>query len=201
MHSRRFLKFLHEVGTAGLMGACAAQLVLSYAAEGKPPVELAAMRQAILLISEQVLLPSLVVVLCSGLLAWAFHRPYHGALWALIKVALTVLVFEGTLFAVQGPAQTAAQVARELAAGNAQHAGAMEHILRHERAGLVVILFLSVVNIVLAVWRPTLKKRRKKPEASTEESEAAEPEENAEPIEKESTPGDKESAPAEVPAQ
>jgi uncharacterized membrane protein len=158
---KRLLKFLHEIGSVGLMGAAAAQLVLSIAAEGTPPTELATMRNAILLISEWLLVPSLLVVLLSGLFAMAAHPPYHNAGWALIKAVLTILVLEATLFSVQGPAQTAAEVASELARGDTTHASVLPEVVRHERGGLGVVLFLSVVNIVLAVWRPKLRRRKR----------------------------------------
>lgn len=144
------------------MGAAAAQLVLSLHAEGLPPARYAEMRHGILLLSEWVLIPSLLVVLVSGLLAMAAHPPYTRAGWVLVKAATTILVLEGTLVAVQGPAQTAAALAAEIAAGDTSRAGALPRVLRHERGGLAVILFLSVVNIALAVWRPKrlLQRRR-----------------------------------------
>jgi len=159
---KRFLKFLHEVGTVGLMGAASAQMILSFSGDGLPVAELAATRHAILLISQWLLLPSLLVVLVSGLLAMAVHWPFQNAPWALIKLALTVLVFEGTLVAVQGPARKAAAITAEMAAGNLEHAALLPDIFRHERGGQAVILFLSVVNIALAVWRPRRWPRRRR---------------------------------------
>ncbi|MFO0635353.1 MAG: hypothetical protein U0168_21100 [Nannocystaceae bacterium] len=50
-------------------------------------------------------MPSLLVVLVSGLCAIAVHHPFHNAGWAWLKAATTLLVLEGTLVAVQGPAQ------------------------------------------------------------------------------------------------
>jgi len=158
---KRFLKFAHEVGGVGLMGAILAQMILSYRAEGLPPVEYATMRQAILFVSEWLLVPSLAVVLMSGLFAMAIHSPFHNAGWVWMKAVTTVLVFEGTLVAVQGPARTAAEVTAEIAAGDATNAGLLENIVRHERGGLWVILVLSLANIALAVWRPRFKRRRK----------------------------------------
>jgi hypothetical protein len=161
MALKRLLKFLHEIGTVGLMGAAASQLILSHAAEGRAPGAFAAMRHGILLISEWVLLPSLLIVLSSGLFAMAAHRAYQNAGWAWIKAALTVLVLEGTLLSVQAPAQTAVQLADEVAAGETSRAHLIPRVERHERGGCWVILFLSVVNIALAVWRPKLRRRRR----------------------------------------
>lgn len=49
---KRTLKLLHEVGSAGMIGAAATQLILSHRAEGLAPAEYALMREAILAISE-----------------------------------------------------------------------------------------------------------------------------------------------------
>lgn len=160
---KRFLKLAHEVGGVGLMGAVLTQMILSYGAEGLPPVEYATMRYAIVLVSEWLLLPSLLVVLMSGLFAMAIHHPFHNAGWVWAKAATTVLVFEGTLVAVQGPARTAAEVAAEIAAGDPSSAALMDDILRHERGGLWVVLVLSLFNIALAVWRPRFKRPRAAP--------------------------------------
>lgn len=141
------------------MGAVAAQAILSFHADGLPASEYATMRHAILLISEWLLLPSLLVVLASGLFAMALHHPFHNAGWAWIKAATTVLILEGTLVAVQGPARTAAEVSAEIAAGDPSNAALLDDIVRHERGGLGVIAFLSVVNIALAVWRPRFRRR------------------------------------------
>ncbi|MEM9457768.1 MAG: hypothetical protein AAGF11_26555 [Myxococcota bacterium] len=157
---KRALKILHEIGTVGFMGAVGAQMILSYTADGMPPAEYATMRYAILVVSKWMLLPSLVVVLVSGLLAMAVHRPYMNAGWAWIKLALTVLVFEGTLVSVQGPAQTAAAVANKIAAGDPSKLEVLGRVIRHERGGLWVLMVLSLVNIVLAVWRPRSRRRR-----------------------------------------
>jgi hypothetical protein len=157
---KRFLKFGHEVGSVGLMGAVLGQLVISYRAAGLPAVEFAAMRRASLWISEWVLLPSLMLVLVSGLLALAWHRGFHNAVWAWLKTATTVLVLEGTLVSVQGPASKAAELATALASGDSGQREALEQAVTHERGGLWVILFLCLVNIALAVWRPRFRRGR-----------------------------------------
>ncbi|MGF1466359.1 MAG: hypothetical protein ACFCGT_09505 [Sandaracinaceae bacterium] len=175
---KRTLKFLHEVGSVGLMGAAAAQLILSFRAEGLPPEEVATLRLAILVISEWLLLPSFLLVILSGLLALAAHRGYQSSAWAWMKAATTVLLLECTLVSVQGPAQTAARVARQIAEGHVEHAHVLGNVLRHERGGLTVLLLLSVANIALAVWRPTLRRRRGRagqPRPATAEAAGSEP--------------------------
>ena len=156
---KRLFKFLHEVGTVGMMGAVAAQLIMAVHAQGLPDLEYAAVRQSILLVSEWLLLPSLCVVLLSGLWAMAAHSPYHNADWAWIKLGMTALVLEGTLIAVQGPAKQAAELSLRIAAGEAELGAQLQDALRHEQGGAVVVLLLATANIVLAVWRPRFRVR------------------------------------------
>ncbi len=157
LDTRRVLKILHEISSAGMIGALGAHLVLVSLATASA-VEYAVVRRGIEAITKYVMLPSLGVVIVSGLLAIAVHRPFHSAGWAWIKLALGVSVFEGTLGAVNATARDASALAAKVAAGELP-ASAMDDVLRHEWGGLWVIFGLAVVNIVLGVWRPKLGKR------------------------------------------
>jgi hypothetical protein len=158
---RRLLKVLHEISTAGIMGAAAIMLLLSFHGEGASPTRLAEIRAVVLLLSWWVLLPSLLVVLFSGLVALAIHGPFTRAPWALLKLAMTTLVFEVTIGVVHGSARGAARLAEALARGEAPLGSSMAGTYRMERWGIGILLLLSVVNIVLAVWRPRFKRERK----------------------------------------
>lgn len=157
---KRLIKFLHELGTVGLMGATATQLVLSYAAEGMASRDYAVTRLAILRVSELLLIPSLLVVLVSGLLAMLFNSTFQKRGWALLKAGLTLVVLQCALVAVQGPAKQAAVISVAIVKGDRSQARHLPEIVRHERGGSAMLLFLSVVNIALAVWRPRLRRKR-----------------------------------------
>ncbi len=91
------------------------------------------------------------------MLAIAAHPPFHNAGWAWIKAALGVSVLEGTLGGIAGTAREAAIISAEVARGTAEPAR-MNGALRHEWGVLWLILLVSLVNIVLGVWRPKLRR-------------------------------------------
>jgi hypothetical protein len=160
---KRFFKILHEVATVGMMGTIAAVLVLLVSARGASAVEYAVVRHGIDLLVRWLLFPSLGLVIFTGLIALAIHPPFHNAGWAWIKALLGISVLEGTLGGIVGTAREAAVTSSQVAAGTADPSQ-LAPILRHEWGVLWVMLFLCLVNIVLAVWRPKLI-RRSRPEA------------------------------------
>ena len=158
---RKALKFLHTLGAIGYAGAAAALLVLH--AQLPAPAELesfAALRIAMGAIAERILLPSIALVLVSGLLAMAFNRAYHNAGWAWLKLIFGILVFESTLVYVQAPMQRAALKARAALDGElaVSELGAS---LGPEWGSLWVILAIGVFNVVLGVWRPVGRRARR----------------------------------------
>ena len=139
------------------MGSVAAQLILAVTAYDLAPDKHAVVRWGIFTLSQWLLLPSLVLVLLSGLATFGLHRAFHDAPWAWMKAVLTVAVLEGTLVAVQGPARRAAELSQKLADGEPTVAAALDEALRHERGGLWVIMGLCALNIGLAIWRPKFR--------------------------------------------
>lgn len=153
---KRLLKFLHTVGAIGVLGALAAHLVLVAIAPGDSPTAFAAVRSGIYAISRWILLPSLLIVLTSGLFAMAIHRPFMEARWAWLKAFTGISMFEGTLNAVQSNAQRGAELAARALEGNGDPAS-MAALLHHEWMGLWTIGAIAMANVALGVWRPRLR--------------------------------------------
>jgi hypothetical protein len=150
---QRLLKILHEIGAAGVIGCFAACIVLIVTAPVQSPVAYAAVRQGIAAIMRWLLVPSLAVVLISGLLAIAANRAYANAGWAWVKALLGVTMFEGTLLTVGASARRAADLSAAVAAGHADPAE-LAQMAHGEWSTLWLLLSLSLVNVLLAVWRP-----------------------------------------------
>lgn len=147
---RRSLKALHEIAAIGVGGGLAACLVIGITANTAVPAELFAARQAIAAISRYLLLPSLALVLVTGLLAIAATRAFHDAGWVWVKAVLGLSLFEATLVTIGASTRQA-----ELAAAAADPT-LLASLMRSERNTLLLLLGLSVANVVLAVWRPKL---------------------------------------------
>jgi hypothetical protein len=151
---RRSLKILHEVGAIGATGAFASCIVLLVKAP-RSPVAYAAIREGIAAIAQYLLLPSLGIVLISGLLAIAADNYYKNAAWAWIKALLGITVFEGTLLTINAGARRAAELSALAANGHGDPA-ALAQVLHSEWGGLWLMMVLSLANVVLAVWRPRI---------------------------------------------
>ncbi|MGB5202462.1 MAG: hypothetical protein WBN68_19320 [Sedimenticolaceae bacterium] len=151
---RPLLKFLHTMGAIGMIGAMASLLILlTFTPEPSSLNEYARIRMAMGGIAEWLLLPSLGLALFSGLWSMGYTASFHNAGWVWAKLALGVVMFEGTLLAVQGPAQREAELSARALAGEldpAELGGAMAA----EWGSLWVVLGVATANVVLGVWRP-----------------------------------------------
>jgi hypothetical protein len=158
---RKALKFLHTIGAIGLMGALFVQMLML---QNMPPVEslaeYATARGQMGLVSQWLLFPSLAIVLVSGLLSMAWTDAFHSQGWVLMKLALGVSVFEGTLITIQGPATREAARAAQALAGEFDPA-LLGVTANSEWKSTIVILGVALVNVVLAVWRPRFSRKKK----------------------------------------
>ncbi len=160
---KRLLKLLHELAGIGITGALACQLVLL----ARAPADItlpayAALRQAIVAIHGWILLPSLALVLVSGLAAMALHYPFAQSRWVWAKAITGIGLLEGTLVIVMGTGRRAAELVTE-APSSADTAALMSELMRTEWIGLWTVFALCMVNVVLGVLRPRLDWPRAKP--------------------------------------
>lgn len=156
---RKTLKFLHTMAAIGFTGAIAALLVLH--ASLPDPAELerfATLRMAMGSVARWILLPSMGLVVVSGLLSIAATRAFHSAGWVWAKLASGILVFEGTLVYVQGPMERAARQARAALDGSVPAAD-LGATLQPEWYSFWIIGGVAVVNVLLGIWRPRFTRR------------------------------------------
>jgi hypothetical protein len=157
---RKLLKLFHEIGAVGVLGSFAACIVLVAKVPTHSLTAYAALRQCVAAITQWLLVPSLALVLVSGLLAIAATNAYKDAGWVWVKALLGISLFEGTLLTVAATARQAADLAAKAAGGDASGTQ-LAQLLHTEWSGLWLLLALSVTNIVLAVWRPPLWSTRR----------------------------------------
>ena len=150
------MKFMHTLGAIGQVGAMACLLVLlCYVPAPTSQSEYAMMRGAMGGIATWIFLPSLGLVLISGLLAMALNRAYHSAGWAWAKLLSGILVFEWGFAAIQGPIQQEAELsARALA--NEVDPATLAATLNAEWKSLWILLAVATANVMLGIWRPRL---------------------------------------------
>lgn len=170
---KRFLKILHTLGAIGFMGGLAAELAMAILGASRPAAEHAVLRAGIDALGRWLILPSLPLVLVSGLLSMGLHPPFHNAGWVWVKLATTVVTFEGTL-GLMSRLKDLARLANE--AVTAPPTPVYTQLLSSERGVVWTLLFLSGVNVVVGVWRPRWGRKKRTvevPEAAPASTPAA----------------------------
>jgi hypothetical protein len=157
---RRLLKFLHSLASCGLIGALAAYAVVLALAPQDTPQAYAAMRVTVAGLASYLLIPSMAVAIVTGLIAMAVHYPFAQTRWAWAKALLGLGIFEATLGLVQAKATAAADAALEAAAGKGQP-GAIEAAIANEWMAFGALMALSIAQVALGVWRPSLSMERR----------------------------------------
>lgn len=157
--ARRLLKLLHELGAIGVIGGFVACLILIANSSTDSAVAFAASRRNIADLCRLLVLPSLGLVIISGLLSIAFTPAYKSAGWAWAKALTGISMFEGTLLTVVASTRQAAELADAAVHGSGDPVR-LAQILRTETGGLYVLLVVALANIVLAIWRPRLTWRQ-----------------------------------------
>ena len=159
--ARRIVKILHELGAIGLTGALVCHMALLAVAPMDSLAEYAAVRRGIEAITGWVLVPSLLIVLTSGLATMIVHHPFQNLAWVWAKALMGFPMFEGTLMAIDGMAQTAARLAEDAAGGGPHDPDLVANMVAAEWRALSLILALAIAQTIVGVWRP--RKRRKQP--------------------------------------
>jgi hypothetical protein len=152
------MKVLHELGAAGLVGSYATCLTLVLLTPSLPLPAYLSSRQAIVEVTRWLMMPSLAVTLISGLLAMAVTPAYNDMVWVWIKAALGLSVFEGTFISIGNAAKRVSELA-VLAGSEASSALQLDRAVSAERNTLWLLMVVSVVNVILAVWRPRFRHR------------------------------------------
>ncbi len=158
------LKFLHTLAACGIIGGIGCHMILLIFAPQETPAAYADMRQSISAISNYVLVPSLAIVLISGLLSMAVHTPFLNRGWAWLKAGMGFFMFKAVLTIVGVTANQAADIAQRIEEGEPAEA-LLQAAIFNEWAFLIFVMILSVANVVLGVWRPRFSRR---PRATTQ---------------------------------
>lgn len=147
------MKFLHTTGSFGFVGGMAALMMLVHSAPAIGTPEYASLRAGLDFLSGWLILPSMTLVLFSGVMAMAVHFPFHNAGWVWAKLATGILVFEATFASVDAPAARAAKATQSALEGQITQAELLMQI-NDKWVAWWILLILAAVNVILAIWRP-----------------------------------------------
>lgn len=172
---RPWLLWVHLASVGTLLGAMLVLLVLADVADPVSPLTFGAVRQAMTVASNLVLVPALLLMLVTGFLLVVARPTLIDARWVWAKAAIGVLVAgiaflqvypqsnRATAYAVQSAAGSVIQSA----AGRAADARApLDAALAAERGGRWTNLLLVFGAMVIAVWRPRLGAPRRSPDGA-----------------------------------
>jgi hypothetical protein len=151
----RLIKLVHYLALIGFVGGTAAALVLADFAGNAPPSLVPVLRLSILAVGESLMLPSLIVLVVSGMLLVVARPRLVRARWVWAKALLALAVVSIVLAVVQPAITRAAALAAEASLG-APASEALRQAFSAEQIGGAGSLLLALIAIVLAIWRPKL---------------------------------------------
>lgn len=154
---RKALKFLHSFAACGFVGSLLAYAVVLIYAPQDSVRAVADMRHTISALCNYLLLPSMAIALITGLLSMVVHISFQEQRWVWLKALLGISVFEATLGIVGSKANYAAALSEKIT--DKASADALASHLASEWWALGAIMSLSIANIALGVWRPSLYKK------------------------------------------
>jgi hypothetical protein len=150
---KNVIKLLHYASLVGLAGGILVSLVLADTIDATSPSATATMHAAIALICGALIVPSMIVMLLTGMLLVVARPHLIGARWVWAKAAIGVVTGAVILLALQPAVKAAASMAATGALGDAPP-GPLAAVVASEHAAAWWILGLVVIAMVLAVWRP-----------------------------------------------
>jgi hypothetical protein len=158
---RRSVKFLHSISAIGMAGGLAAYMVVLAAAPDVVSIEThAALRGSLAQVARWLIVPSMVIVLITGLLAMIVHQAFMNQWWVLLKAVAGILIFEATLASIDAPAQQSARATAQALAGEID-AEQLAALMRDEWGAWWTLLALSAANVAVAIWRPSFRWRNR----------------------------------------
>jgi hypothetical protein len=151
---KNLLKLLHYASLAGLGGGIVVILVLLDTIDATSPPAVASMHAAIALVCSGLVVPSLVVLLLTGMLLVVARPQLISARWVWAK-AFVGLIVAATLLAGFQPLVTAlASMSSTGALGTPP--GPLASTVEIERWAAYLTLANIFVAMVIAIWRPRL---------------------------------------------
>lgn len=149
---RNMLRWLHLIAGAGFMGAVAASLLIAARADAMSPTAFASARQMIDFIGSYLALPSLTVLVVSGMLLVAARPVWMEARWVWTKAFLGALI--GTLFLVCVQPAFNQAAALSSSALSSPSFNALQSAVQAGWTYGTAVLVLALAASAIAVWRP-----------------------------------------------
>lgn len=151
---RNLLKLLHYFSLAGLGGGIVVILVLLDTIDATSPAAVAGMHAAIALVCGGLVVPSLVVLLLTGMLLVVARPHLISARWVWAKAFVGLIVAVTILAGFQPLVNALASMASTGALGTPP--GPLASTVETERWAAYLTLANVVAAMVIAVWRPRL---------------------------------------------
>ncbi|MGH6622469.1 MAG: DUF2269 family protein [Burkholderiaceae bacterium] len=169
---RNALRWLHLLAGGTFMGAVAAALLIAARADTMSPTAFASSRELINFVGSYLALPSLTVLIVSGMLLVAAHPIWMEARWVWAKAFLGALVSALFLFLVQPAFRRAAALASG-ALGSAPSFDDLQSAIQTGATYGAAVLVIALVASTIAVWKPRLGARE--PGSSVNPTDRADP--------------------------
>jgi hypothetical protein len=152
---KNLIKLLHYASLVGLAGGVVVSLVLADTIDATSPSAAAGMHAAIALVCGAVVVPSMIVMLLTGMLLVVARPHLVGARWVWAKAVLGVVIGGVILLALQPAVKIAASMSATGALGDAAP-GPLASVVASEHAAAWWTLGLVLAAMVVAVWRPRM---------------------------------------------